>query len=329
MSRDVRPAPERVLVFGASGHVGGPLAAAVAAAEGAPALRLATSSSDKAVELAARFPSAEVVQADYGDLQSLVAAFDGVDAAFIITPDFKIDERQAMINVSAAAYAAGTLPHLVKLTGVTIGINNVNELRPALREFPGSSLQYQQARAVLNASGLPVSFLNSFAYFMDDLLTVWLLPLLNRRVLSCPYERVTTFVDTRDLGEAAARLLLEPHDREHDGYMHHVTGTERITFSEVARLLTEVLGVDIAYEDDPQAFKRDVEGVVNAHFGPDATDYFLAFCANEQKEEPLFVVTDGLRHLLGREPRTLREWIEEHKPVFLAEGSPLQQSVSA
>jgi uncharacterized protein YbjT (DUF2867 family) len=323
MNANVRSAPNRILVFGASGHVGGPLAETIAAVESGPTLRLATSSVEKAGELKAKFPSAEVVRADYLDLPSMVAAFDSVDAAFVITPDFKIDERRAMTNVCAAAYAAGTEPHLLKLTGVTIGINSVNELRPALRENPGSSLQYQQARAVLNASGLPVSFLNSFAYFMDDLLTVWLLPMLNRRVLSAPYERSTTFVDTRDLGEAAARLMLAPHNREHDGYMHHVTGSERIRFSEVAELLTELLGVTIAYEDDPHAFTKDVEHVVNSHFGPGATEYFLAFSENEQKEEPLFVVTDGLRHLLGREPRTLREWIKEHRHIFLAEGSPL------
>ncbi|SNR82510.1 Uncharacterized conserved protein YbjT, contains NAD(P)-binding and DUF2867 domains [Haloechinothrix alba] len=323
MSANARPAPHRVLVFGASGHVGAFAADAIAGSNRNVALRVATSSVDKAGELKARYPSAEIVQADYMDLQSLVAAFDGVDAAFLITPDFRIDEQRAMINVCAAAHAAGTQPHLVKLTGVTIGINNANELRPSLREYPGPALQYQQARAVLNASGLPVSFLNSFAYFMDDLLTVWLLPLLNRRVLSAPFDRSTTFVDTRDLGEAAARLLLEPHDREHDGYMHHVTGTERIRFSEVATMLTEVLGVEITYEDDPQAFKDDVEEVVNMHFGPGATDYFVEFCLNEQKEEPLFIVTDVLQHLLGREPRTLRDWIEEHKSAFFPESTAL------
>ncbi|HKS49823.1 MAG TPA: NmrA family NAD(P)-binding protein [Amycolatopsis sp.] len=322
---NVRPAPEKILLFGASGHVGGPAAATITAAEPAPELRLATSSAEKAAELKASFPSAEVVQADYTDLQSLVSAFDGVDAAFIITPDFRIDERQAVINVSAAAHAAGTQPHLVKLTGVTIGINSINDLRPALRDFPGPSLQYQQARAVLNASGLPVTFLNCFANYMDDFLTVWGFSLLTRGVLAAPYDRSSLFVDPRDVGEAAARLLLQPHSREHDGYVRHITGTERIRFSEVAALMTEVLGVDIAYEDDPQTFKAELGEVFKAQFGPSALDWLLAFSENEQKEEVLFIVTDELRHLLGREPRTLREWIEENRHFYLAEGSALRR----
>ncbi|MGY4101485.1 NmrA family NAD(P)-binding protein [Nocardia sp. R16R-3T] len=326
MKQDIRPAPERILVFGASGHVGGPAAAAIAAADNAPALRIATSSAEKAAELKAGFPSAEVVQASYTDLPSMVAAFDGVDAAFLITPDFRIDERQAMINVSAAAHAAGTQPHLVKLVGVTIGINNVNELRTPLRDTPGPSLQYQQARAVLNASGLPVTFLNCFANFMDDFLTVWLPPVLSRRVLAAPYDRSSLFVDPRDVGEAAAQLLLRPHSREHDGYMRHITGTERIRFSEVADLMTEVLGVEITYEDDPQRYKSEVGGLITAQYGPAVIDWFLAFSENEQKEETLFIVTDELRYLLGREPRTLREFFEERKHIFLGESSALTQN---
>src|SRR5437867_8513029 len=147
MSRSIRPAPDRVLVLGASGHVGGPLAEHVAKQPGAPQLRLATSSPDKAADLSDRFPQAEIVVANYLDLPSMMAAFEGVDAAFVITPDFTMDERRAMTNIAAAAHHAGTLPHIVKLTGVTIGINRVEELRTAVREYNGSSLQYQQARA--------------------------------------------------------------------------------------------------------------------------------------------------------------------------------------
>ncbi|MUL50157.1 NAD(P)H-binding protein [Mycobacterium sp. CBMA293] len=319
MNRSIRPAPERVLVFGASGHVGGPLAEKVAAQPAGPILRVATSTQDKAADLQARFPTAEVVVANYLDLPSLITAFDGVDAAFVITPDFKIDERKAMFHVAAAVHNAGRDAHIVKLVGVTIGINSANDLRAAMRDYPGSSLQAQQCRAALNASGLPVSYLNSFAYFMDGIFDVWMPPLRERRTLSAPFDRSTSFVDTRDLGDAAAKLLLEPHDREHDGYMHHVTGTERLRFSEIAPMLTDILGIEIAYEDDPVAFKAEIEESANEHYGPGAADYFVAWGENELKEEPLFIITDELQHLIGRKPRSMRDWIEEHKSEILAQ----------
>lgn len=314
------PRPARVLVFGASGHVGRPMADHIARQADGPTLRLATSTADKVAALRADFPDAEVVVANYLDLPSMTDAFDGVDAAFVLTPDFTMDERRAMTNVAAAAHHHGRAPHIVKLTGCTIGINRVEDLSFRLQYFNGSSLQYQQARAVLDASGLPVSYLNSFAYFMDDLISVWLLPLVIRHKLSAPFDRVTTFVDTRDLGEAGANLLMGPHDREHDGYSHHVTGTERIRFSDVAPLMSKSFGIEIEYEDDPDAFLADVRFAVEDHFGAGAAEYFLDFSLNEQVEEPLFIVTDVLKNLLGREPRNLADWIEEHKDLFFDAG---------
>jgi hypothetical protein len=217
----------------------------------------------------------------------------------------------------------------VNVTGIAIGINNVNELRTAMRENEGPALKYQQWKAVLTNSGLPVSFLNSWAYFMDDLLSVWFQPLVTRQVFSAPYDRVTTFVDTRDLGAAGAALLLAPHDRDHDGVLHHCTGSQRIRFSEVATLFSEILGVEIRYEDDPDRWANDVREGCDGYFGAGATDYLLKLFANEQREEPLFIVTDVLPHLLGRAPRTLREWIEEQKGAFLVEGTPLAEIVKA
>ncbi|MGV0906700.1 NmrA family NAD(P)-binding protein [Mycobacterium novum] len=325
MPGHVRPAPEKVLVFGASGHVGGPLVETIQARNNPPQLRLVTSSQDKVAGLGKRFPGAETVVADFTDLPSLVDAFDDIDAAFLISPDFQYNERQVASNLAAAAWHSGNEPHLVKLAGLGIGVNHVNELRTAMREGRGPALAYSQWRAVLNASGLPVSFLSSWGYFMDDLLTVWLLPMMTRQVFSAAFDRSTTFLDPRDLGAAAAAMLLAPHDRDHDGFVHYCTGTERIRFSEVALLLSEILGVEIAYEDDPDRWANEVRDVCDAKFGTGATDYLVKFFENEQRDEPLFIVTDVLPNLLGRPAKTLREWIEEHKHAFLAEGSPLHE----
>jgi len=292
-----------------------------------PALRLVSSDPAKAASLAERYPQAETVVADYLDLPSLLSAFDGVDAAYLVTPDFFEFEKRAMCNVVAAAHDSGREPHLVRLTGMEPNINRLEELSTAMREMHGSNQQYQHARAVLNASGLPVTYLNSWAWFMSDFLTMFLPSVLKRRVLSVPFDRVTTFIDPREVGEAAAVLLMAPHDRNHDGFVRNLTGTERLRFSDVAAIMSDVLRVDITYEDDPDACRRDMLELMSGLF-PDADneyifDYMVAFMANERREEPLFFVTDELEHLIGRRPRSLREWFEEHKNVFLAEGSPL------
>src|SRR6059036_3424116 len=111
---------ERILVFGASGHIGGPCAEKIRRDSPDAILRLVTHRDEVATELRARFPEAEVVQASYFDLPSLLDAFADVDGCFVVTPDF-LDEDVAMTNVVAAARHHGKLRHMVRLVADPIG----------------------------------------------------------------------------------------------------------------------------------------------------------------------------------------------------------------
>ncbi|MBE9012384.1 NAD(P)H-binding protein, partial [Pseudanabaenaceae cyanobacterium LEGE 13415] len=53
------------------------------------------------------------------------------------------------------------------------------------------------------------------------------------------------FIDTRDVGEVAARILIDP--AEHQGKTYTLTGAEANTFYEVAGMLSEELDRTIAY----------------------------------------------------------------------------------
>ncbi|MBB0228055.1 hypothetical protein [Streptomyces calidiresistens] len=54
------------------------------------------------------------------------------------------------------------------------------------------------------------------------------------------------FIDTRDPGEPAARILEDP--RGHVGRAYPLTGPRALTFEEVAELLTEELGRPVRYD---------------------------------------------------------------------------------
>src|SRR3546814_7852020 len=82
----------KVLIFGASGHIGGPVARFMRYKGWRERLRLATSSAAKLDQLRVSFPDCETVVADYLNLDSLNDALKGVRTVFVITPDF-IDER--------------------------------------------------------------------------------------------------------------------------------------------------------------------------------------------------------------------------------------------
>ena len=105
-----------------------------------------------------------------------------------------------MSNVAAAARDAGSLKHLVRLIGDPPGLDREEHVAKVLRDFEGgTAVQHLRARKVLDDSGLPVTYLNIAAWFMDDFATFMLPPILTKREeRPMPYDRWMNFIDCRD-----------------------------------------------------------------------------------------------------------------------------------
>jgi uncharacterized protein YbjT (DUF2867 family) len=314
--------PASILVFGAAGHIGGPLVEWVAARAPGTKLRLVTSSQAKQPSLQEGHPGAEVVVANYYDLSSLVAAFKGIEACFVVTPDF-LDEQQAMTNVAAAARDAGSLKHLVRLIGDPPGLDREEHVPKELRDFEGgTAVQHLCARKALEDSGLPVTYLNIAAWFMDDFATFLLPPVLAKRKLWMPYDRWMNFIDCRDIGRAAAELLLSGDPNHHHKTYNLDNGVDLMRFSDVAPLMSEVLGVEVTYDDSPETFLEELGEIFRLYMGRgEAPNYFLRYCEWERGNETLARQTDIMGKMLGLTPRTFRQWLAEHQDVFL--GAPV------
>lgn len=118
------------------------------------------------------------------------------------------------------------------------------------------------------------------------------------------------FIDTRDLGEIAARALTGP---AHRGKAYHLTGAEAIGFDRVAEILSHALDREIAYEPAsipsyflhskkrglpiPQALVQTIlhTGLRNGDGAP---------------------VTDTVEQLLGRPPRSIDTYVADHLELF-------------
>jgi uncharacterized protein YbjT (DUF2867 family) len=310
--------PRRALVFGASGHIGGPLARWVARLSPATAVRLATSSPDKTTALERLIPDAEVCVASYLDPDALRAAFADVSVVFVITPDF-FDEVAGMACLTAAARAAGSVRHIVRLIADVPGVQRAALPREIVGTGCGPGIQHILAREILEASGIPVSFLNSAGYFMDDLLRHFAGPLKRSRRLVVPFDRHVCFTDTEDLAEVGARLLLATDPATMGRSYQFNSGEPALLLSDVAALMSRVLGVEIVYDGDPRAFRDEVGAALEQMTGRrQAAEELITYFALERDFQGAFYGSALGYQWLARAPRTLEAWLAAHKDALLA-----------
>lgn len=313
-----KPVPKSILIFGASDHVGGPLAAFLAREAPAIRLRLATHGEEKAQALRDRFPAAEVVVADYTDLEAVTTAVDGMEGVFVITPG-GLDEQVATTIMVAACRASGSLVHMLRIVGLQPEANP-HRIPQSLRAMGGGiEIQHPIAKRILDDSGLPVTYLNCGATFMDNFIRLGLgLSVQRERKLIWP-ERLIPWIDPRDIAEVAGRLFLSDNHR-HIGQFHTLNnGHDLMRFHEVAKLLGEVLGEPIAYDSSREAFFSNY-----AFLGTALLEQIWEFFQYEQDNEVVWARNDFVERMLGRKPTTLREWLVEHRQLLL--GAPTEMA---
>ena len=318
--------PRRIAVFGASGHLGQPLAEHVRANAPDVTLRLVTSVPDKIAALQERFPAAEVVTADYFDEAAMTSVLSGADGVFLVTPNF-LDEERAMAIFIRAAEAAGGISHIVRLLGDAPGMT-LDRVPEEIRAFipPGPATQHLLAEHILRQSGLPVTFINCAAYMMDNFKKAIVRPLRERKILTAPIDRLNAFIDPRDVGVTAACLLLSDNHR-HIGQTHNLdNGHDVMRFSQVAELMSEVFGETITHDASPEGFYRECgERYRKAMTNERAPEYMVRVFEFELENEVMWRRSDVVESIIGRKPKTLRDWLVENRddlrPISQAAGA--------
>jgi uncharacterized protein YbjT (DUF2867 family) len=222
----------RILVTGATGSIGEDLVRMLADA-GAP-FRVMCHRPEQVAAFTAR--GVDATAGDFTDAGSLRAALDGCDQLFLlppVTPDLDAHARAAVDAASAAG-----VRHVVKVT--------------ASDADPGSPVPWAAAHARadrhLRDSDLAWTLLRATA-FMDNLAQT--APLVRRGLLpGTSRDGATTWVATTDIAAAAARVLLDPTTQggaAEQGRDHLLTGTEPLSYPDVARVMSAELGHRVRY----------------------------------------------------------------------------------
>lgn len=148
--------------------------------------------------------------------------------------------------------------------------------------------------------------------FMQNLETVHADAIRYRNEIAVPAGNGrSAFVDVADLGDAGAKVLIEPG---HIGKAYRLTGPEALSFADVAATLTAVLGRSIKYRS-PNLF-RFIRDQRNAGT-PLALALVMSALYTIQRLGGSAHVTADLQHLLGREPTRFRAYAERQRHVWL------------
>lgn len=121
------------------------------------------------------------------------------------------------------------------------------------------------------------------------------------------------FIDARDIAAVAAEALLHPE--RHSGQRYVLTGGEAVGYGDLARVLSEELGKPVIYHAlsmEEMRARLERQGVA-----PKMIESLLALAAYQKAGGPTERVSDSVQQILGRAPRTIRDFARDYKRHFV------------
>jgi uncharacterized protein YbjT (DUF2867 family) len=224
---------------------------------------------------------------DLNDRASLDAALTDVHAVFYIAPAFSEEVTLGLRMVDAAKTAGVRRFVFSSVIDPVLSLSNHRDKAPIEEAIIESGMQFTLLHPTL---------------FFQNLASSW--PrIVQTGVFAEPWSRETSFsrVDYRDVAEAAAialtedRLLHGTFDCCADGAMNRI---------EVASLMSDIIGKPVRAETLDKA-------IALQHVRNDAEKSGLKAMFDWYDTHGLLGNALTLRAVLGREPRTLRAYLEE------------------
>lgn len=237
----------------------------------------------------------ELVRFDFLDPSTYDAALHNIDRIFLMRPPNLSDPKQLEPFIRLALSRG--IRHIVFLS--LLGI----EKNP----FP----PHAKLEKLLMASGIPYTFLRP-SFYMQNMAGAHLEDIRDGNDIFLPAGRApVSFVDTRDIGEAAAQVLIQPNLHHNSAY--DLTGYEAITYYEAAQIFTKVLGRTITYSNPSTLrFRRQKlrQGVDKGFVTVMCALYLMTKLGMAKK------VTRDLEQLLGRRPTSFKQFVQDHASLW-------------
>jgi uncharacterized protein YbjT (DUF2867 family) len=283
--------PTPIFVTGAGGNVGREVVRGLLA-RGA-AVRVGLYGREPATE------GTDGVPFDFLDPATFAPAFTGVHRLFLVRPPALGNVERDIRPAVDAAYAHG-VRHVVFLSLIGAERNPI---------VPHAAIE-----KLLVASDMAWTMLRC-GFFMQNLDTTHCADIVEHDDIFVPAGNGrTAFIDVRDIGEVAARALTEPG---HENVAYPLTGSESLSYDDVAAIMTEELGRPITYSDpSPLSFARRMRqrGHPRAYVNVMLGIYLTTRLGMAKQTHP------DAATLLGRPPITMRQYVRDYATSFQSKG---------
>ena len=236
----------------------------------------------------------EVRVGDLEDEDSLKAAFDGIDALFLVNIGPCIPVRDEL--AARVAKAAG-VKRIVKLSSLDV------EHGLAIGAW------HEQGEAAIRASGVPFTFVEPTG-FMSNLLA-WAPAIKAEGVV-----RASTgngrraFIHSEDIAAVVLEALLSP---DYGGQALPITGPEALSFAEVTARLGAAMGRRLTFQPISDDEARERYDPISGSAGETEAHVSLWRAIREGR---LAAVNDNVERILGRKPIGFEEWLKENLAAF-------------
>ncbi|MER6574672.1 NAD(P)H-binding protein [Nonomuraea sp. NPDC001023] len=276
----------KILVTGATGNVGKHVVSQLA--EAGLDVRALVRNPDKA-----RLP--EGVEAVRGDLtvpETLEPALRDVESVFLLWPGYS--------EAATAGAVTALARHARRVVYLSADVED-------LADGEEPTLFHQSVERLIRHSGLAWTFLRPGGFAANTL--GWAAQ-IRQGVVRWPFgQAVRALIHEKDIAAVATHVLTSAG---HTGGRYVLSGPEQLTQAEQVRIIGEVAGHEVRWEEQPldEARAHLTAAWGDPGFVEAALKGWGAAVDNPER------VTDTVERLLGRPALTFRQWAEDHVADF-------------
>lgn len=294
-----------ILVTGAAGRVGGTgrHVAAELISRGLPVRAMVRRFDERSAEL--RGMGIQLVIGDFADYTSLVAALEGIEAAYFCYP-----VGAGLTEAAGLFAAAGRKQDLRRIVDLSLDA-----------AFPES--QSPQGRAqwvteqIFEWAGFGGTHLRVAAFFMENLLGLHGQQIRDLGEIRNSFgDFEPSWIASADVGAIAAALLADPGlvpDRT-----TNVGGAERLSHTTIAEIIGKLTGRPVRYQTlTPEEWRDEMIAAGTAAGRTDPTGAaHLSAQSVALREHSTHLVTDDIQRLTGRPAVRLKDFVERNRLSF-------------